>query len=424
MTNLNWANPSLFRLLLPASEPPTLDAFLSRFPMFTASGRTDGVRWQAVSRGPIRTRVWCENDPAAGSGDIIRWAPLLSDIERDGLGRARSRLMVEVDAAGGSVLRARKDALREAAKLFELAGLALIDVDSFRIWTPGGVEDEFLHDADLDIESLYVIHAVSDDDGRPSWIHTHGLAALGGFDVDILEPRDEGYRMCPTIIRALGYAMIAGNVVVDEPEFPIAAPDGTVRLVPAREFDQRAPKRFRDIRDMNDPAHTENRAVICDVPARKRFSLGAAAQPIPVTFLREWSGNKVVHFGKLGTELMTRRAQDTAAVMEQVLREFEEFEFQGAVKLGYEVDSGTGREHLWFDVHGIADGLIDATLVNQPFNIASMNEGDRGTHPIERVSDWSIRTPLGTITPRNMSLVRLLETHREEILKQIRDQRG
>lgn len=419
----NWASSSVFRLLLPASEPPSLDTFLARFPDFRPVETGGGIRWEAGSSDSPGIAVWCEADSAADSDDMIRWAWGLSEIEQDSLRQAQSRLMVEVESGSGSVLRTRKDALRRAAGLFDLAGLGLIDLDSMRVWTPGTVEDEMQHDADLDIESLYVIHAVSNESGNPSWIHTHGLGALGGFDIDIIEPSGEGYALCPTIIRALGYEMLDGQVVVDEPSFPIAAPGGDVRLVPAKEFDEDCPSQFRDIRDMHDPIHTENRAVLCDVMKKKRFGFGSSSKrPMPASFLRRGHANMVVNFGTFGTDLMTRRAQNTASVMEHALTEFAEFGFRALVKMGYEVDNGPGREHLWFIAHGIQNGTMDGTLINQPFDIAKMAEGDRGQHDIGRVSDWQIGTPLGPITPRNTSLVRLLRTHREEILRSIREQ--
>jgi uncharacterized protein YegJ (DUF2314 family) len=72
------------------------------------------------------------------------------------------------------------------------------------------------------------------------------------------------------------------------------------------------------------------------------------------------------------------------------------------VKLGYPIDSAsepTDREHLWFDVHAAKDGQVDATLLNQPYHIARMTKGERGWHPLSRLSGWSILCPRGRFGP-------------------------
>ena len=72
------------------------------------------------------------------------------------------------------------------------------------------------------------------------------------------------------------------------------------------------------------------------------------------------------------------------------------------VKLGYPVDGARGddeREHLWFDVHSLEGDSVDATLLNQPYYIDRMHEGQRAKHPLEKLSDWAILSPHGRFGP-------------------------
>ena len=57
-------------------------------------------------------------------------------------------------------------------------------------WSPAMLDDELAHDADLDVEALYTIHASTTTAARSRvyWLHTHGLEALGAFDIDVLRP--------------------------------------------------------------------------------------------------------------------------------------------------------------------------------------------------------------------------------------------
>jgi uncharacterized protein YegJ (DUF2314 family) len=69
------------------------------------------------------------------------------------------------------------------------------------------------------------------------------------------------------------------------------------------------------------------------------------------------------------------------------------------VKLGYQVDDcpddADDNEHLWFDLHEISRGELEATLLNEPYSIARMAAGDRDRHAVDQLSDWSIECPYG-----------------------------
>jgi hypothetical protein len=56
-------------------------------------------------------------------------------------------------------------------------------------------------------------------------------------------------------------------------------------------------------------------------------------------------------------------------------------------------------------------------LLNDPFDIAEMKAGERRTRPMERLTDWSLVTPVGDLTPRSLEIARTLREHRPEILE-------
>jgi hypothetical protein len=75
-------------------------------------------------------------------------------------------------------------------------------------------------------------------------------------------------------------------------------------------------------------------------------------------------------------------------------------EYRFLVKLGYE---GEGehrdqREHLWADAHAIEGESVDATIACRP-RLVSLQQGERGAHPITRVTDWLVVTPHGNVGP-------------------------
>ncbi|MBI5545120.1 MAG: DUF2314 domain-containing protein [Deltaproteobacteria bacterium] len=114
---------------------------------------------------------------------------------------------------------------------------------------------------------------------------------------------------------------------------------------------------------------------------------------------------------------MAARAQKMLSVLRQVSEELAEFEPGVLVKLGYRMDGGgeTDREHLWFEVHGFQGDSVDATLTNAPFYIARLQQGARGLHPLELLSDWAVFTPFGRVDPRQTRTLRFIRANRERL---------
>src|SRR5207248_2514776 len=80
---------------------------------------------------------------------------------------------------------------------------------------PEALDDELCHDADLDIESLYTLHAVTGDEAGDEaviWLHSHGLAEIGLFDFDVLRPSEDLLGRGRDALRAVAFAILDGAV--------------------------------------------------------------------------------------------------------------------------------------------------------------------------------------------------------------------
>lgn len=423
MAMLDWSTPPLYEMYFPGERPPGPDRLTELFGPVQVTPR-EGA-WVARIEGLAGcvAEVMCPPEPAKDNRPVVDAAWGLSKEERDRIGAARAHLVVRVHPGEGPVLSTRKRSLGALGELMRLGAVGAVDLASSRVWSAPAIEDELMTDADLDVESLYCIHCVRGDDGEPRWIHTHGLGELGGFDVDLLAPSEGTCHAASTLIRALAYAIIEELIVVDEPSFELARPGGVVRMVPAAEFDARAEPRYAALRDLRDAGHTENRAVLCE-PARKGFSLfrRGPARPDPSRFVRTFDGGSVaVNFSSSASERMANRARQTLPVLRGLLEEFGSLELPVLAKVACPADSG-GKEHMWFSVHGVGEETLDGTLLNQPFDIAGMNQGDRGNQPIERLSDWMLQSPVGTITPNHFAPIRVLRDRREDIERIMREE--
>ncbi len=68
-------------------------------------------------------------------------------------------------------------------------------------------------------------------------------------------------------------------------------------------------------------------------------------------------------------------------------------------------ESGSEKEHLWYDVLSIENNQIKGKLLNQPYWISNLHEGDLGIYPLEVLTDWIIYSPDNTYTPDSAYLL-------------------
>jgi hypothetical protein len=362
---------------------------------------------------------------------LVAFDPRLSDAERQATLAARSAVQVSMAGARDDVLRDHKEFLRALRIVMGADGVMAIDHRSNKFWTREALDDELAHDAPVDVEALFTLHAVYGADDAPDtappaggsaerqvyWLHSHGLAELGAFDFDILQPSADFVSGSSDPTRALAYAILDGEVTPNGGPFELSAPGGVVEAVPAATFQRTADERYATLREAED--HTESRVVLCYPKSRGWLArlVGRSDRPRPARWMTQPLGDgRVVHFTHAGTHMMEERARATYGVFRSLMTELADLSLPALVKLGYVVDGGgaDAREHLWFEVHEAGPDAIDATLMNQPFNIARMSAGQRGRHAVDLLTEWQIMTPVGSITPRSMRAARVIRENREK----------
>lgn len=426
--------------------PPRLQEFA---PALTAAGvvaepvPADGNHWAADLRHPQwgAARAVCFRDAPTPSAALVDFAPNLDAAERAAAKSAGSSVSVSLEGGRGDVLRDRKSLLRFLRALMADDGLVAVDHTAQRFWPRAALDDELAHDADLDVEALFATHAVSedapeggdssddDDADRPTkWLHTHGLAEVGFFDFDVLAPHVSVVAQGGVdALRVMAFDILEEAARPGADRHPLAGgPGGAVRLVDVGTFNRRAAPRDVALRLGADAAHNADRVVLCDPPGGL---LGRwFGRPRPCGWLQRevGDGDLLLLFSDAATELMAERARATWPRLRAFAAELAEFGFPTIAKIGYETDAGAAgaagarREHLWFEVHEARDASADATLQSEPFNIAGMRAGDRGEHPLERLTDWSIVTPAGMITPRSTAPLRRIREHKDKLREMMR----
>jgi hypothetical protein len=410
--------PASGRVFYAGSIPPPLEQLSALRDPITCQPRTAAADhiWSADVIHPTwgNARIGCLRESSPVAAQIIDCSLALSEDEKARARLGQAVVTVSLQTRQKHVLRDRKALLFWLRALMNPGGAIAFDDASTMLWSQPMLDDELAHDADLDIESLYTIHAVQapEDPARVDWLHTHGLDELRAFDIDVLQPSPTFVSNCGDPIRALAFAALQGMVAHSTDRFPLAYPGGDVRLVPVDRFHAEASDEHQRLREA-DAAHSGRRAVLCE-PVGGLFGRWRS-RPSPSRFLsRVDDRGFVVNFSADATALMAVRAAHTLGVFRSLKEEFDGLTLPTLVKLGFEVEGGspTDREHLWFEVHRVLGDTVDATLANAPHRVPSLRVGQRGEFGLDRLTDWAVLSPEGPMTPRNVSAARRLRATR------------
>ncbi|HEX7862133.1 MAG TPA: DUF2314 domain-containing protein [Verrucomicrobiae bacterium] len=385
----------------------------------------DTAHWALELKHPewgVATLMSSRNLPPPPSEFVDMDATLNPD-EAEEIKRCGSMVQLIMESRKNNILRDRKNALFFLNAILGDDGVAAMDHVGLKIWSREALAIETAHSADLDVDGIMTYHLVTDDQGeRGVWLHSHGLGEIGFYDFDVLNPHEDINQHAQDVLRCLAFRSLEGDLKPGATVSVFAS--GEMRCVSAGDFMAKASAADRALRDDANGDHAENRVVLCNA---KTGVLGLfGSKPHPAKILSEpYDERNLIHFSTEATELMSLRARSSFELFTKLVEEFTtikndlpKFEFMPAVKIGYATDDAkkeSDREHMWFHFHEVRDGQIDATLLNQPFHIARLKEGDRSLHSLDLLTDWTIFNPAGPITPSNSRPLRFIRKNMDKL---------
>ena len=392
----------------------------------------DDAHWQAELTHSAwgKAELGCLRHSPPPPRLLLQYDPRLTEAEKRLAALAGSAVRLKVEARTGNVLSDRKDLLRYLGAVMADDGVVAVDHDSQAFWARAGLDDELAHDAELDIDAVYSLHLVggsaAEDEAEPApayWLHSHGLRELGFWDFDVLAPSPDLGASRHDLNRAIAFAVVERRLELGGRPLGLAT-GVTVQAVAARDCLARLPAdAHRKYRDSVDDWHLDGHGILCEPAQAGWFQrLVRGARPQPSEALQHDFGDAgLVFYSNSATDLMARRARQTLPLLRELSVELADLDLPVLVKLGYPTDTGgpSDREHLWFKVHGFRGDEVDATLTNAPLDVADLAQGQRGTSPLELLSDWTILTPVGTINPRQTRALRLLRANRAQIAREL-----
>ncbi|WP_058004132.1 DUF4026 domain-containing protein [Heyndrickxia sp. FSL K6-6286] len=278
-----------------------------------------------------------------------------------------------------------------------------------------------------DVQDLYVIHSIYEggEEQEPSqfWFHTHGLSRAGLTDVELIIPnRLSSYYGIPDLFSTfVNNAIENGNVPINEPVLVGQSQSGYIQViaVPWEEGLSYVGKQTLSF-DLTDIETGEIRLQPMD--AGYEFIGGMKdrdeihQQPSCILFeykeetgymecfFKEYADNQELMYYKTNSETarISFNAKQSFGYFNQIFnieKENENFRFLGKFGIPYSEEE---QEHMWFDMQEIAEPTIKGILINQPYFIDDMQEGNLYDLNFDHLTDWVIYAGEDVINPTNL----------------------
>lgn len=261
---------------------------------------------------------------------------------------------------------------------------------------------------------LYTLHAVYNEDGDNTsyWFHTHGLYRCGLVELEIINVKQGAQQMNDLI------TMVVKKFIKDPtPEnhkFQIGYDGLGIHLQWLRWED--AVTDFPDsvLGGRNDRLGEDN---VHTGPSGVLFAVEDNNLMSPEIYVTTLADNPIFYISNEETYRMSELAKERFNFYKDVFRKHhkpkertsfwrrifakkqeEVPSWRFIAKLGLNVDADkaeTEKEHLWFEVLSIENENITAKLLNQPYWISTLNQGDVRTYPVALLTDWIIYSPEG-----------------------------
>lgn len=260
---------------------------------------------------------------------------------------------------------------------------------------------------------LYALHAVYDEKEEQTqyWFHTHGLIRTGITELEILNTTTGPQQMYDLLNH------VVKRFLFDQPkenERFTAGFDGLdLNLKWIRR--EEALKDF-PISILGGLHDRENDNSMHNEPSGVLFAIEDGLLISPEIYVSTLSKNPILFVSSDETERMSKLAKERYLYFLSAFKKYSNISkntflnrifkqkenkpdmWSFMVKLGLMVDdakNNTEKEHLWFSVTSIDDRSIEAKLLNQPYWISSLKEGDVKTYSIDQLTDWIIYDPDG-----------------------------
>lgn len=252
-------------------------------------------------------------------------------------------------------------------------------------------------------EDIYIVQAVSDKKGEV-WLHTHGLCRCRLTELEILQSDRENYNNHYHLISTFASQLMDKN----EPFVPGKSSkyigmlsNGqpiVVTCVSWTEGIKEYKKLLLGGANDRQSGHNSRTSPVFVYQSEEDENAGKLSKVSVYNSM--WGDNPMFFISNAETDRMQALARERFHfVREHGLKTGN----KAIIKIGLVRDDDEGdsneREHIWFELIAFEGDKFRAKLLQEPYAVAGMHEGDEGVYTVEDVTDWMIYTPEYSVKP-------------------------
>jgi len=253
---------------------------------------------------------------------------------------------------------------------------------------------------------LYTVQAIYDKNGEV-WLHTHGLCRCGLTELEILKSDKENYNNHYNLISTFASYLIDKNKEFNVHEdsayigMLINNQPVVVTCVPWTEGLKEYKKlTLGDVKDRKEGHNTKTSLIFIykseEDEKQKRISKVSEYNNL-------WGENPLFFISNEETARMKQLAMER---FNYVKEEFGKEENKIIIKIGLPIDDNKQDfEHIWFELIEFEGDKFKAKLLQDPYNVENIHEGDERWYTVDDVTDWVIYTPGASITPDRVNFL-------------------
>ena len=253
-------------------------------------------------------------------------------------------------------------------------------------------------------DDLYTIQAVTNEEGNV-WLHTHGLARCGIPELDILNTSRENYNVHYNLLTS--YASYLLDDVSKDPSYlPIhlgflkeSIPLIVTSIswtIGINEYDNLSLGGFEDRQE----EHNSKRNVIFIYNSKQE------EETHTLTKLNDynhyWSENPLFFISNDETEIRSIIAKERFHYLKELA---DDPSNEILLKIALPIPNSTQREHIYFRLVTFKGDKFEAVLLQDSYSDIPMKPGDSAIFSLSDVSDWTVYTSEGTISPSRVYLL-------------------
>lgn len=250
---------------------------------------------------------------------------------------------------------------------------------------------------------LFTVQAVSNDKGEV-WLHTHGLCRCGVTELEILQSDKENYSNHYNLISTFASYLIDKKEKYNKSAYigllsnnqPVVA----TYVSWTKGLGEYKNLKLGNLKDRKD-GHKSKTSIIFIYKNEEDEKQGKFTKVSEFNNL--WGDNPIFFISDEETARMKRLAEERFYFVKEEANKKENKIF---VKIGLPVNDENNCEHIWFELIDFEGNKFKAKLLQEPYNVKGIHEGDERWYTIKDVTDWLIYTPNFTVNPGNVYLLK------------------